>query len=160
MPERLRNVRSWYGLPAEIAVEDRLWHLVRVADVRLNHPPVVNLLLRRNLPEEDRLRLSFLHEYGHLQTLPIAAFHAVLLVRRMRRVEGMRELFKAIVFAIVAHEAAWELAAEGYVLTNTGAEYCKIYRRNPNTLGQALFWTGMASTALLLTSRLVNPNTA
>lgn len=71
MAERLHRVRSWYDLPAEIAVENRLWHLVRVANLPFLHPPVVNLLLRRNLPNEDRLRLSFLHEYGHSQTLPV-----------------------------------------------------------------------------------------
>lgn len=154
MPERLRKVRSWYGLQAEIAVENRLWHLVRVAGVSLNHPPVINLLLRRNLPDEDRLRLSFLHEYGHLQTLPIALLHAALLVCRIRRVRGMFGAMKAMATAIVAHEAAWELAAEGNVIVKTGAEYRKIYRKNPNPLGQALFWTGMATAALLLTTRL------
>lgn len=68
-------VRSWYGLPAEIAVENNLWHLVRVAGLSLHHPPLVNLILRRGLPREERLYLSFLHEFGHLQTLPVAVLH-------------------------------------------------------------------------------------
>ena len=66
------KVRSWYGLSGEIEVENELWHLVKIGQVALNHPPVINLLLRRGLPREDRLRLSYLHEFGHFQTLPFA----------------------------------------------------------------------------------------
>ena len=74
-PDLLR-VRSWYGLRAELGVEDRLWHLVRVGRVTLSHPPVVNTFLRAGFPEGERLRLSYLHEFGHLQTLPLALAHA------------------------------------------------------------------------------------
>src|SRR3990172_5756052 len=86
--EGAMKVRSWYGLSGEIEVENELWHLVKVGGVPLNHPPVVNLILRRGLPREDRLRLSYLHEYGHFQTLPLAVAHAFLLLwagRRQRR---------------------------------------------------------------------------
>jgi hypothetical protein len=74
------QVRLWYGLRGEIEVENELWHLVKVGGVLLNHPPVVNPILRRGLPCEDRLRLSYLHEYGHFQTLPLAVAHALLLL--------------------------------------------------------------------------------
>src|SRR3989304_4534804 len=46
----LLHVRSWYGLPAELDVEDRLWHLVQVGRVRLSHPPGVNTFLPGGLP--------------------------------------------------------------------------------------------------------------
>ena len=69
------KVRSWTGLTGEIEVENELWHLVKVGLVALNHPPLINLVLRRRLPRDDRLRLSYLHEFGHFQTLPIALAH-------------------------------------------------------------------------------------
>ena len=71
------EVRSWYGLTGEIEVENELWHLVKVGGVTLNHSPVINLFLRRRLPHDDRLRLSYLHEFGHFQTLPFALAHAL-----------------------------------------------------------------------------------
>ena len=69
------NVRSWYELTSEIEVENELWHLVKVGQVALNHPPVINLLLHRGLPRDDPLRLSYLHEFGHFQTLPFTLVH-------------------------------------------------------------------------------------
>ena len=66
------RVTSWYGLTGEIEVGNELWRLVRVGTLNLPHPPVVNTFLRAGLPRSDRLRLSFLHEFGHLQTLPVA----------------------------------------------------------------------------------------
>ena len=74
------KVRSWYGLTGEIEVENELWHLVRIGTITLNHPPLVNLILRRGLPRSDRLRLSYLHEFGHFQTLPFALLHLLLLL--------------------------------------------------------------------------------
>jgi hypothetical protein len=37
------KVRSWYGLTGEIEVENELWHLVKIGDIALHHPPLVNL---------------------------------------------------------------------------------------------------------------------
>ena len=107
------KVRSWYGLTGEIEVENELWHLVKIGDVALHHPPLVNLILRRRLPREDRLRLSYLHEFGHFQTLPIALMHVLLILwagRRQRRL-----LFgwpRWLMTLVIAHEAVWELASE------------------------------------------------
>ncbi len=100
------KVRSWYGLTGEIEVENELWHLVKVGNVALNHPPMINLVLRRRLPREDRLRLSYLHEFGHFQTLPIALMH-VFLILWMGRAQ-QRTLFgwlKWLVILAIAHEA-------------------------------------------------------
>jgi len=145
-------VRAWYGLPAEIAVENGLWHLVRVAGIALPHPPVVNLILRRGLPEADRLRLSFLHEFGHLQTLPVALVHVSVLLSygRWRR-RGLAKIVKTLAAAFLAHEAVWELASEMYVVANTREEYRQIYWRHPNPGGQLVFWAGMGFLATVCT---------
>jgi len=149
------RVESWYGLPAEIAVENGLWHLVRVGGIALGHPPLVNLILRRGLPEQARLELSFLHEYGHLQTLPIAAGHLLLLVLfgRWQRL-GWREALARITSATIAHQAVWELASETYVLQTSRSRYQRIYRAYPNPWGQAIFWIGMTLLALARTAHV------
>ena len=77
-----RRVRAWYGLPGEIVVEGDHWHLGKVGPLPLPHPPLINRLIRRGLPREDRRALSYWHELGHLQTLPLALIHAVWLWRR------------------------------------------------------------------------------
>lgn len=152
------KVRSWYGLTGEIEVENELWHLVKVGSVSLNHPPVVNLILRRGLPRLERLRLSYLHEFGHFQTLPLALLHLLLLLRSAL---GRRRSFSGWLVWLVAlglaNEAVWELAAEAYVVVHGGKAYYEAYRKMPNPLLPA-FWVGMSVLGIGLTRRLVGNN--
>ena len=139
MPDSTHPVRSWYGLTAEIAVENNLWHLVRVGGVALNHPPLVNLLLRWRQPRRQRLYLSFLHEFGHLQTLPLAILHVLwLLVKGHWRGRGVLGWLTVPAAAVIAHEAVWELASESYVVVKAGREYGRIYRDHPNPIGSSV----------------------
>ena len=133
-------------------MEDNLWHLVKVGGVALNHPPVVNLVLRRGQPRQERLYLSFLHEFGHLQTLPVAIIHALWLLGSGR---WRRRGFWGMLAALVAHEAVWELASESYVLMKARGEYGRIYRNYPNPVGRFAFWSVMFSLALYLTQWLM-----
>lgn len=149
------KVRSWYGLTGEIEVENELWHLVKVGNVALNHPPMINLVLRRRLPREDRLRLSYLHEFGHFQTLPIALAHVHFILWAAR--EQRRSLFgwlKWLVTLIVAHEAVWELMSEAYVMMHDGAAYRSTYRQTPNRL-LPMFWIVIGSLGLGLSGWLM-----
>ena len=56
------RVRTWYGLPVEILIEGDYWRTVRVGALSLPHPPAINLLVRRGLPQKARVRLSYLPE--------------------------------------------------------------------------------------------------
>jgi hypothetical protein len=115
-----QQVRAWYGLPGEIVVDGDHWNLVKVGPPPLPHPPLINQLIRRGLPQEDRLRLSYLHELGHLQTVPLALAHAVWLWCGYSRCPGPRTVrLIRLVAGLVAHEAAWELASETYVVTKS-----------------------------------------
>lgn len=73
------RVRSWYGLKAEIDVEEGVWHRVEVGRLPLNHPPLVNLVLRHGLHNKDRQYLSLLHEFGHFQIMPLILIHTLVL---------------------------------------------------------------------------------
>lgn len=150
------KVRSWYGLTGEIDVENELWHLVKVGGVALNHPPVINLLLRRGLSHDDRLRLSYLHEFGHFQTLPFALAHAFWMFwagRRQRR--SFLDWLAWLFLVTVAHEAVWELMSEGYVVVHDGIAYRDVYRRTSNPLLPA-FWIAMSGLGSTLTARLLH----
>ncbi len=137
------KVRAWYGLTGEIEVENELWHLVSIGGLRLPHPPLVNLVLRRGLSPEDRRRLSFLHEFGHFQTLPLALVHALWVLSAGR---GQRRSLPGwlawLAAAGLAHEAVWEILSEGYVFVHEGSTYLDVYRRRPNGL-VPLFWVVM-----------------
>lgn len=144
------KVHAWYGLTGEIEVENELWHLVKVGQVALNHPPLVNLILRRGLPRGDRLRLSYLHEFGHFQTLPFVLLHLLLLLsssfRRRRSLCGWLIWWAELA---LAHEAVWELAAEVYVAAHDGKAYFATYRKSPNSLMPA-FWAGISALVIWL----------
>ncbi len=150
MADQPQPVRSSYGLRGEIGVEDQLWHFVRVGGVPLPHPPLINLILGAGLQRKERLRLSFLHEFGHMQTFPFAFLHAAWLIFfcRMRGPQSGTFL-KQIGLGIIAHQALWELSSESYVLAKAGSKYREIYRNHPNPLAQSVFWRGMTSLATL-----------
>ncbi len=143
---RPKAVKAWCGLRGEIAVEDELWHLVRVGGVSLPHPPLVNLMIRRGLAADDRLHFSYLHEFGHLQTLPLTGIHVLLLVWLSWR--GTRPAGIKLLAGLLAHEAVWELASEGYAVLHAGRRYRRAYLSGPNRW-QGLFWLGMSLLAAI-----------
>lgn len=150
-------MRAWYGLPGEIQVEHELWHLVSVGGFPMNHPPAVNLILRRGLSRRDKLRLSYLHEFGHFQTLPLAAAHALLMIAagwRGWNQGSMLNRFRWILALAVAHQAVWEIAAEGYVMFSDPTAYQNIYRTAPNRF-VPVFWVTMLGLAVGLSRWLV-----
>lgn len=158
MAENLRKVRSWHGLTGEIGVGNRLWHLVKVGYVPLPHPPLVNLVLRKGLPLEEHLQLSFLHEFGHLQTFPLVILHAgFLIVFGYWRSHGLGAFLRRVIAGAVAHEAVWELSSEAYAKAKAGPEYRRIYREYPNPFGQFLFWGGMTTLAVFASLYLIRP---
>jgi len=152
-----RHVRSWYGLSVEIDVAHDFWHLVRAGRLALPHPPLINLILRRGQPRDERLHLSFLHEFGHVQTLPVPLAHIALLGLRGRwRGRGLRGLLCALLAALIAHQALWEMSSESYVMLSSGEEYGRIYRRSPNTIGQITFWSSMAALTLFFSRKVMH----
>lgn len=109
----------------------------------INHPPLVNLILRRGLPRSDRLRLSYLHEFGHFQTLPFALLHLLLLLgSALRNRRSLTGLLVRLAALVLAGAAVWELASEAYVVSRDCKAYRATYRKTPNPL-LPFFWAGM-----------------
>ena len=139
--------KTWYGLPVEITVTEGNLHRVAMPGLTLPHPGVVNLIARWGLPSETRLALTYRHEMGHLQTLPVPVLHLLaLLWPRRGQPRGSRWLRGLI--GLLAHQAVWELAAESYVVA-TDRRACRAPRR-PLARGlYAAFWAGMAALSVL-----------
>jgi len=115
---------------------------VALPGVPLPHPSLINAMIRRGLPPQAKARLFFLHELGHLQTLPLLAL-PLLLLRRKQRTS-----LAGAALDLLALEALWELASEVYVVSRTGRGYVGAWRasRNPAAL---LFWLLMLLLAAL-----------
>lgn len=146
-----RRTRTWYGAPAHLRAEPGglceagLWGLA------LPHPLVVNLFIRRGLPADARLRLSYWHELGHLQALPMVA-SAALLTSRSRTRRGWRHC----VLAVLGLNGLWKLLAETYVVLKTRQDYLRIYRETSNPF-PIPFWIGMTILSLATLSYRVSP---
>ena len=140
--EQPLNVRAWYGLPAEIAV-GRVWHWVKAGGLPLPHLGLVDLHLRRGIPRQERERLTYWHELGHLETLPLALLHALTLWLTARRRKNLPWTLRLCI-GTLAWLAGWELAAEFYTMGRAGSNYARLYRQAHPPLPTALiFWIGL-----------------
>ncbi len=137
-----RKERTWYGLPAEILVTETHVHRVQIPGVTLPHPGLVNWIVRRGLSVPDRLELTALHEFGHLQTLPVPLLHLAALLWP-RRGESPYPRWLRFLAGLLSHQAAWEMAAEGYVAARD-ARAVRVPRPRQDQVLYALFWGGMA----------------
>ncbi len=133
------HIRTWYGSTGRIELHGRFWHLAGLGKVEIPHPPVVNLLIRHGLPAESQRELSFLHEFGHLQTLPPAILATFLLLKRAKQTGRLK--WSQAVWLWAEHHALWEMMAEGYVMWRLGKQYNRLYRGRLHA-GLALFWLG------------------
>lgn len=136
--------RSWYGLPVEITVSTDHYHRVVVGGLPLPHFGLVNLIARWGLPPAEQLEQTWRHELGHVQTLPLILPHLLLLLWPRRR-RGPRWLWWLVM--LVAHQAAWELAAEGYVILSYCPEGDHLSSGKARPL-YGLLWGGMAALAV------------
>lgn len=80
-----RRIVTWYRLPALIRWSDDGLCDVALPGLALPHPSLVNGVIRRGLPADERAPSPSFMELGHLQTLPFLALPAALLWRRQRR---------------------------------------------------------------------------
>ncbi len=148
-----RPARSWYGLPVDITVSSNHWHRVVMPGLALPHPGLVNLFARWGLPVDERLALTYRHEFGHLQTLPVPLLHLLLILwPRRGRKSGSR--WRRALVGFVAHQAVWELAAESYVAVGSRRDR----RRSHSPAWKAIYvllWSGMAFLAAAGTAFLL-----
>ncbi len=115
-----RRPRTWYGLPVDITVAGNHWHRVVVLGLPLPHLGLVNFFARQGLPVDERLALTWRHEFGHLQMLPVMLAHLLLILWPRGRQNKSRWVRLPVGF--IAHQALWEIAAESYVVAGSGPE--------------------------------------
>ena len=136
------HIRTWYGTIGRIELHGRFWHLAGLGGVEIPHPPLVNLLIRQGLPTEAQRELSFRHEFGHLQTLPLAVLAAFVLLMRAQRTGRLK--WSQGLWLWAEHHALWEMMAESYVMWRLGRRYKGLYGGRLHG-GLLLFWLGTAA---------------
>ena len=103
-----RRLKTWYGLPVDITVASNHWHRVVVPGLTLPHLGLINLFARRGLPVDERLALTWRHEFGHLQVIPVPLAHLLLLLWPCRgRKSGLN--WRRVLIGFVAHQTLWDL---------------------------------------------------
>ncbi|MFV1950090.1 MAG: hypothetical protein ACC633_09220 [Anaerolineales bacterium] len=145
--------RTWYGLEAEVTVSESNLHQVKLPKITLPHPGVVNWFSRQGLPVDTRLELTALHEFGHLQTLPVPLTHLLLLLwprRGKPRITGWRR-FGLI---LLSHQTIWEVASESYVVASDRRALTAPRPRWAHGL-YAFFWACVIIFSLLATFLLL-----
>lgn len=144
--------RTWYGLEAEVTVSESNFHQVKLPKITLPHPGVVNWFSRQGLPIDTRLELTALHEFGHLQTLPVPLLHLMLLLwprRGKPRLTGWPRFW----LILLSHQTFWEAAAESYVIA---ADRRAVTAPRPRwTRGLYSFFWGSVTVFSLLTTFLL-----
>jgi hypothetical protein len=137
--------RMWFGMNATVTIGTGFIHKAGFGMISLPHPPVINLLLRQGLTEDDRDTLSFTHELGHFQTLPLAVLYTGLMLA-LTYVTGHTG-FIEIVLVLISTHAAWEIVAEIITIASDMSLYRKYYE-GIAVIPRVIFWILTGTLAL------------
>ena len=66
------KVWTWYGIGGTVIIDPGFLHRTGLGWFLIPHPSVINWLLRLGLLENSRNALRVTHEFGHLQSAPLA----------------------------------------------------------------------------------------
>jgi hypothetical protein len=111
--------RTCYGLNATVTIGPGFIHKAGLGHFLIPHPPVINWLLRQGVTQDEQYTLSFTHEFGHLQSAPLALLYAVTNIA-VAFATDYPSLTRIILLLIGAH-AAWEGLSEVFAIA-TGSQ--------------------------------------
>jgi hypothetical protein len=135
----------WFGISASVIIGPGFLHTAGLGKFLLPHPPIVNWLLRLGLPEKDKYYLSVIHEFGHLQTTPLAVMYTmgILGLTYLNRQTNWLE----VILVLISTHAAWEIMAEGLTMFSNVSGYRQFYK-DITVIPRAVFWC--STTALVI----------
>ena len=140
------TTRTWYGIKATVIIGPGFLHRGGYGKFVIPHPPLVNWLLRRGLAPAVREKLSFTHEFGHLQTAPAALFYTV--ANFVPLVAAGKTTVLSVILLIICTHAAYEIMAELFTILHDRPRYRQVYE-NVSKIPRALFWFAMIFLALM-----------
>jgi len=137
---RTTKLRTWFGAKATITIGPGFIHKAGLGVFLIPHPPVINWMLRLGLREDRQYTLSCTHEFGHLQSAPLALPYTVLMLA-LTFVTGHASLLEIILVFISTH-AAWEVISEILTITSDAQLYREYYQ-GITIIPRIVFWISM-----------------
>lgn len=136
------KMRTWFGMEAVVEIGPGFIHKAGLGRVLIPHPPLINWLLRVDLPHEAKQTLSLLHEFGHLQATPLALLYAIVMMA-LSFVAGHRSWVE-ILLVLLSVLGAWEIMAEIFTISRTRERYTEFYK-GVSVMPRLLFWIIVAT---------------
>lgn len=127
----------WFGVKAAVTIGPGFMHHAGFEKISVPHPPVINWLLRQGLTKDVQYTLSFTHEFGHLQTMPLAVFYTGIMFA-LAFITGHTDLIEIILVLISTH-AVWEIVAEIFTIAGDAQLYREYYEEI-TVIPRVIFW--------------------
>ena len=101
------------------------------------HPPLVNWLLRQGLLKNSRNALRVTHEFGHLQSAPLAVLYTAANYTAI--ITANRGDLSNFILVFISTHAAWEIMSEIFTIVIDPQFYHKCYQ-GVSLVPRAIFW--------------------
>lgn len=137
--------RTWYGITATVIIGPAFIHSAGWGPLLIPHPPVVNWLLRLTLTEKNRETLTFIHEFEHLQSVPLYMLYTagMLALAFSKGHAGLTEIF----FVLVSSQAGWEIISEFLTFYKNKPLYRRAYNKTA-MFPRIVFWSSAVAFAI------------
>ncbi len=131
------KVRTWYGMGGTVIIGSGFLHRSGLGWFLIPHPPLINWLLRQGLLENSRNALRIVHEFGHLQTAPLALLYTAANYTAI--ISANRANLSNLILVFISTHAAWEIMAEILTIMSDAQFYHKCYQK-VSIIPRAIFW--------------------
>ncbi len=98
---------------------------------------LINLLLRQGLLKNSRNALRVTHEFGHLQSAPLAVLYTALNYTAI--ITANRANLSNLILVFISTHAAWEIMSEILTIKSDAQFYHNCYEK-VSIIPRALFW--------------------
>jgi ABC-type enterochelin transport system permease subunit len=121
-------------------------HRTGLGRLLIPHPPLINWLLRQGLLENSCNALRVTHEFGHLQSAPLAVLYTALNYTAI--ITANRATLSNLILVFISTHAAWEIMSEILTIVIDPQFYHKCYQR-VSLVPRAIFWFSTIALTLM-----------
>ena len=140
------KVRTWYGMDGTVVIGPGFLHRTGLGWFLIPHPPLINGLLRQGLLKNSRNALRVTHEFGHLQSAPLALLYTALNYTAI--ITANRANLSNLILVFISTHAAWEIMSEILTIVIDPQFYHKCYQE-VSLVPRAIFWLSTISLTLI-----------
>jgi len=131
------KVRTWYGVGGNVIIGPGFLHRTGLGWFLIPHPPLINWLLRQGLNKNSSNTLAIAHEFGHLQSAPLALLYTALNYTAI--ITANRANLSNLILVFISTHAVWEIMSEILTIMRGAQFYHKCYKK-VSIIPRTLFW--------------------